>query len=63
MKLLILTTQDRFFLSHVLERALYIKDKGWEIIVATEKTSNTKRFNELNYKVLSELKRENRFTI
>ena len=28
-----------------------------------EKTSNTKRFNELNYKVLSELKRENRFTI
>lgn len=30
---------------------------------ATEKTSNTKRFNELNYKVLSELKRENRFTI
>ena len=37
MKLLILTTQDRFFLSHVLERAQYIKDKGWEIIVATEK--------------------------
>ncbi|WP_418835078.1 hypothetical protein, partial [Phocaeicola plebeius] len=30
---------------------------------ATEKASNTKRFNELNYKVLSELKRENRFTI
>lgn len=40
MKLLILTTQDRFFLSHVLERALFIKDKGWEIIVATEKTSD-----------------------
>lgn len=53
MKLLILTTQDRFFLSHVLERAQYIKDKGWEIIVATEKTSDDcfRRIQQFGFKV------------
>ena len=53
MKLLILTTQDRFFLSHLLERALYIQDKGWEIIVATEKTSDDyfRRIQQFGFKV------------
>ncbi len=53
MKLLILTTQDRFFLSHILDRALYIKDKGWEIIVATEKTSDDyiRRIQQFGFKV------------
>lgn len=53
MKLLILTTQDRFFLSHVLERALYIKNKGWEIVVATEKTSDDyfKRIQRFGFRV------------
>lgn len=53
MKLLILTTQDRFFLSHLLERAQYIQDKGWEIIVATEKTSDDyfRRIQQFGFKV------------
>ena len=53
MKLLILTTQDRFFLSHILERALYIKDKGWEVIVATEKTSDDyfRRIQQFDFRV------------
>lgn len=53
MKLLILTTQDRFFLSHLLERARYIQDKGWEIIVATEKTSDDyfRRIQQFGFKV------------
>lgn len=53
MKLLVLTTQDRFFLSHILERALYIKDKGWEVIVATEKTSDDyfRRIQQFGFRV------------
>ena len=53
MKLLILTTQDRFFLSHLLERAQYIQDKGWEVIVATEKTSDDyfRRIQQFGFKV------------
>lgn len=43
MKLLILTTLDSFFLSHVLDRALYIKEQGWQVIVAAKQTDENKR--------------------
>ena len=39
MRVLIFTTQDRFFLSHVLERALYFQKQGCIVGVAVEKTS------------------------
>ena len=38
-KLLYLTTQDRFFLSHVKERALYAQEHGYTIFVAAQKTN------------------------
>lgn len=38
MHLLIVTTQDRFFLTHVVERALYFKQKGWNVSIAAEET-------------------------
>lgn len=38
MKLLILTTQDRFFLSHITERAEYFRSRGWEVSVAIQVT-------------------------
>lgn len=38
MRLLIVTTQDRFFLTHVAERALYFKKKGWEVSIAAKET-------------------------
>lgn len=38
MKLLVLTTQDKFFLSHVSERAEYFKNCGWEVAVAIQIT-------------------------
>ena len=49
MKLLILTTLDSFFLSHILDRALYIKKQGWQIVVAARKTDESKRRKIENY--------------
>lgn len=40
MRILILTTQDKFFLSHVKERALYFKRRGCIVAVAAQKTSD-----------------------
>lgn len=40
MRILILTTQDCFFLSHVKERALYLKKRGCDVGVAAQKTSD-----------------------
>lgn len=39
MRILIITTQDRFFLSHIRERAEYFKDQGCIVGVAAQKTS------------------------
>lgn len=39
MRILIVTMQDRFFLSHVKERALYFQQKGCIVGVAAQKTS------------------------
>lgn len=39
MRLLFLTTQDRFFLTHVSERATFFKEKGWDVYVAAQQTS------------------------
>lgn len=38
MKILIVTTQDRFFLSHIKERACYFKEQGCEVGVAAQET-------------------------
>lgn len=40
MKILIITTQDVFFLSHIEERARYFKARGCEIAVAAQQTSS-----------------------
>ena len=40
MRILIVTTQDRFFLSHVKERAIYFKNQGCIVGVAAQKTSD-----------------------
>ena len=47
MRLLIVTTQDRFFLTHVVERALYFKQKGWDVSVAAEETQKNYKNNIL----------------
>lgn len=39
MKLLIVTTQDRFFLTHISERAIYFQNLGWEVGVAVQVTN------------------------
>ena len=39
MRILIITTQDRFFLSHIRERATYFKEQGCVVAVAAQKTS------------------------
>ena len=39
MRVLIFTTQDKFFLSHILERALYFQKQGCIVGVAVQKTS------------------------
>lgn len=39
MKILIVTTQDRFFLTHIKERALFFRDQGCIVAVAAQKTS------------------------
>ncbi len=38
MKILIITTQDRFFLTHIQERATFFKQKGCEVAVAVQMT-------------------------
>lgn len=38
MKILVITTQDRFFLTHIQERALFFKQKGWEVAIAAQMT-------------------------
>ena len=40
MRILIITTQDRFFLSHIRERATYFKEQGCVVAVAAQKTSD-----------------------
>ena len=51
MRILIVTTQDRFFLSHVVERALYFKSQGCDVGVAGQKTSEyyKKKIQELGF--------------
>lgn len=39
MRILVVTTQDRFFLSHIQERASYFKKRGCTVGVAAQKTS------------------------
>lgn len=39
MRILIVTTQDRFFLSHIKERAIFFRDQGCVVAVAAQKTS------------------------
>lgn len=39
-KLLYLTTQDRFFLSHVKARALYAQEHGFRVFVAAQQTND-----------------------
>lgn len=41
MRILIVTTQDRFFLSHICERAVYFKRQGCVVAVAAQKTDST----------------------
>ena len=41
MRILIVTTQDRFFLSHICERAAYFKKQGCIVAVAAQKTDDT----------------------
>ena len=40
MRILVVTTQDRFFLSHIQERASYFKKQGCIVGVAAQKTSD-----------------------
>ena len=40
MRILVITTQDRFFLSHIKERACYFRDQGCIVGVAAQKTSD-----------------------
>lgn len=40
MRILVITTQDRFFLSHIKERACYFRDHGCVVGVAAQKTSD-----------------------
>lgn len=51
-RLLYLTTQDRFFLSHIKERALYAQEHGYSIFVAAQKTNNNlvKEIESLGFK-------------
>ena len=39
MRLLIVTTQDKFFLSHIRERAIFFQEHGYVVAVAAQKTS------------------------
>ena len=49
-KLLYLITEDWFFCSHFLERALAAKDAGYEIIVCSKKNKNKKDIEEYGIK-------------
>lgn len=50
-KLLYLTTQDKFFLSHIKDRALYAKKCGFSVSVAAQKTDEiyAKQIRELGF--------------
>ena len=43
MRLLIFTNQDKFFLTHLLDRAKYFRDKGWTVYVAAQLTEETNK--------------------
>lgn len=43
MRILVITTQDRFFLSHIKERASYFRQQGCLVAVAAQKTSDELR--------------------
>lgn len=45
MRLLIFTTQDKFFLSHIVERAQYFQKKGWKVGVVVQITSHVLKTN------------------
>lgn len=51
MRILVVTTQDRFFLSHIQERASYFKRQGCIVGVAAQKTSDesAKRIQDLGF--------------
>ncbi len=51
MRILIITTQDKFFLSHIQDRATYFKAEGCTVGVAAQKTSDemVKKINELGF--------------
>lgn len=51
MKILIITTQDCFFLSHVKERANYFRSQGYVVGVAAQKTSEifVQQINQLGF--------------
>ena len=51
MKILVVTTQDRFFLSHIQERASYFKKQGCIVGVAAQKTSDelVKKIQDLGF--------------
>lgn len=51
MRILIFTTQDLFFLSHVCERATYFKEQGCIVAVAAQKTSDSyvKKIEDLGF--------------
>ena len=51
MRILVITTQDRFFLSHIKERACYFRDQGCVVGVAAQKTSDQlcKQIQELGF--------------
>ena len=51
MRILVFTTQDRFFLSHIQERASYFRTQGCVVGVAAQKTSDelVKKIQELGF--------------
>lgn len=51
MRILVITTQDRFFLSHIQERACYFKKQGCVVGVAAQKTSDelVKKIQKLGF--------------
>lgn len=55
MRILVVTTQDRFFLSHIQERACYFKDQGCIVGVAAQKTSDesAKKIQDLGFSLLA----------
>ena len=50
-RLLYITTQDRFFLSHLKDRAIYASNHGFKVFVAAQKTDEkfVREINELGF--------------